>query len=484
MEFYEKYLNDSYVAPIRIGGEKICEGEIKEVTSPFSGKVVGRTYSANREMVIRAVDVASTFHKTSNYELVERTVVLDKASEKIKQYREDFARMISSESAKPIATARIEVDRAIETFKFSAVSARTLVGEMVAIDAHPKGINHTAFTIRVPIGVVAAIAPFNFPLNLVSHKVAPAIAAGCPIVLKPATNTPLTSCALVDLLIDECGLDPNMLSYVPCTGSVANVFTELDDVAMISFTGSQKVGWTIRESAPKKKVALELGNNAPVILEPDCDIENVAGLMAKSGTIFAGQNCVSVQRIYVHSDIKEKFVESLKDQFLNLKVGDPLEDDTDVSSLITKKDNSRVKKLIDDAVNEGAKLIVGGDEDKNEIFLPTILLDTTDDMEVCANEVFGPVICVMEYSNFDEALKRANNTTLGLQAGVFTNNLQKAMKAARTLDFGGVCINETPTYRADNMPYGGVNDSGNTKEGPAYTVKEMTNERLIIINES
>lgn len=482
MTFVSKYLNTSTVIPLRLAGEKILEGDIIDVVSPYSGQAVGKTHCATREHLIKAVEIAQDFHLNSKYETFDRARVLDKAADKLEEYREDFATIIASEAAKPIKTARVEVDRAVQTFRFSASAARTHVGEMIALEAHPSGTNRTAYTLRVPIGVVAAIAPFNFPLNLVAHKVAPAIAAACPIVLKPAMNTPLSSAALVDLLIDECALDPKMLSYVPCPGAIASVFTQLDDVAMISFTGSPSVGWSIRSDAPKKKVALELGNNAPVIIEPDADIEAVATAMAASGYAFQGQSCISVQRIYVHENIKDDFVKIFTQKVQALKVGDPLDDNTDVSALISQSENERISLWVDEAVKGGAKLVTGG-ELKENVLTPIILEDSTDDMKVCANEVFGPLVNVMGYSDFDDVIARANNSHYGLQGAIFTRDIQKAMKAARSLDFGGVCINETPTYRADNMPYGGIRDSGNTKEGPAYTINEMTCEKLVIINE-
>ncbi len=483
MSFSSAYLDPTNPVALRIAGEKLTHTDVIDVVSPYSASVVGRVHIAGIDELDRAVSVAHTALRDVESAPHQRAVILETAARLIAERREDFAVIIANEAAKPIKTARIEVDRAVQTFLFSASVARTMTGEMIPLGAHPAGDNKIAFTLRQPIGVVAAITPFNFPLNLVAHKVAPAIAAGCPVVLKPAHNTPLSSAALVDLLIDECGLSPELLSFVPCPGEVAARLSTHEDVAMISFTGSPGVGWSIRAQAPRKKVALELGNNAPVIVEPDADLEKVTSSVASSGYSFQGQSCISVQRVYVHRDIYEDFLGALKPKVQALVVGDPLDDATDVSALIAPADTARVSEWIAQAVKGGARLISGGDTNADGVLMPCILADTTDDMDVCRKEVFGPLVSVMSYDNFDDALARSNDTAYGLQAAIFTKDISRALAAARKLDFGGVLINETPTYRADNMPYGGLRDSGNTKEGPAYSVHEMTTEKLVIISE-
>ena len=325
---------------------------------------------------------------------------------------------------------------------------------------------------RVPIGVVAGISPFNFPLNLVCHKVLPAIAAGCPVVLKPASSTPLSALKLAELLIDECGLPPGWLNVVPCAGSTANHLVEHPDVAMITFTGSPPVGWGIRARAATKKVGLELGNNAPVVIEPDGDWATAAAKIKVAGFSHAGQSCISTQRIYVHEDIAEDFTAALVAEVEALVVGDPADPATDVSALIDVGETDRVKGWIDEATAAGATVVTGGDLTGDGVLRPTVLTGVTDDMKVCALEVFGPVVAVATYTDYDDALARANDSHYGLQAAVFTKDLGKALKAADTLDFGGVLINEVPTWRADHMPYGGLHDSGNTREGPPYAVRE------------
>ncbi|HEY5888822.1 MAG TPA: aldehyde dehydrogenase family protein, partial [Acidimicrobiales bacterium] len=313
------------------------------------------------------------------------------------------------------------------------------------------------------------------------HKVAPAIAAGCPVVLKPASATPLSALKLAELLIDECGLPPGWLNVVPCAGSTANHLVEHPDVAMITFTGSPPVGWGIRARAATKKVGLELGNNAPVVIEPDGDWATAAAKIKVAGFSHAGQSCISTQRVYVHEDIADEFTAALVKEVEGLVVGDPADDGTDVSALIDAGETERVKDWIEEAEAGGAKVATGGDLTGDGVLRPTVLTGVTDDMKVCALEVFGPVVAVATYTDYDDALARANDSRYGLQAGVFTKDLGKALQAADTLDFGGVLINEVPTWRADHMPYGGLRDSGNTREGPPYAVREMTEQRLIVM---
>jgi acyl-CoA reductase-like NAD-dependent aldehyde dehydrogenase len=367
--------------------------------------------------------------------------------------------------------------------QFSAAVARTLTGETVPLEASSAGEGKIGFVLRVPIGVVGAISPFNFPLNLVAHKLGPAIAAGCPVVLKPAMQTPFSSILLARMLIEECGLPPAYLQIVTGGGtSVGGALVDNPDVALITFTGSPEVGWSIRAKAPRKRVGLELGNNAPVIIDADGDWQTAVAKIKIAGFSHAGQSCISTQRIFVHESLVEPVAAALADAVKTLVVGDPLEEATDVSALISKGERDRVKAWIDEAVADGGRVACGGEIGADGVLQPTVIVDATPEMSVCALEVFGPVVAIQSFATFDEALEKANETRYGLQAGVFTADVSKAMKAARTLDFGGVLINEVPTWRADQMPYGGLRDSGNTREGPAYSVREMTEERLIILN--
>jgi acyl-CoA reductase-like NAD-dependent aldehyde dehydrogenase len=380
-------------------------------------------------------------------------------------------------------TARIEAERAVSTFQFAAAEARTLSGDVVPLDASSPGVGKLGFTLRLPIGVVGAISPFNFPLNLVAHKLAPAIAAGCPVVLKPASQTPLSALNLADLLIDECGLPGEWLSVVTGGGgTVGNALVDHPEVAMITFTGSPDVGWGIRARAPRKKVGLELGNNAPVIVAGDADWETAADKIKVAGFSHAGQSCISTQRIYVHRSVAGAFTEALVQRVESLVVGDPLADTTDVSALISTGDRERVASWVQEAVDGGASVLTGGTIGPDGVLAPTVLGDVKPDMKVCAREVFGPVVTVSTYDSLDEALALANDTAYGLQAAIFTQNVGDALRAVQTLDYGGVLVNEVPTWRADQMPYGGVRDSGNTREGPHYAVREMTETRVVVFN--
>jgi acyl-CoA reductase-like NAD-dependent aldehyde dehydrogenase len=451
------------------------------VTSPFDGTEVGRVPKMGGDDVDRAVAAAKAALRDRPLAPWRRAEILDRAARLLAERAEDFARTIAREAAKPIRTARIEASRAVSTFTFAAMEARRLTGEVVPVDATEIGEGRLAFTLRVPVGVVAAISPFNFPLNLVAHKLAPAIAAGCPVVLKPASQTPLSALALATLLVDDCGLPADYLHVVTGGGGeVGNALVEHPDVAYVTFTGSSEVGWGIAAKASRKKVSLELGNNSPVIIEADGDWDKAARTIATAGFSHAGQSCVSVQRIYVAAGVADDFTGRLAGLVDDLVVGDPLDDATDVSALISESEHDRVRSWIGEAVDQGAKVVAGG-TDEAGVLRPTVLTNVTPDMKVCRDEVFGPVVAVQAYDTLDEALRLADDTRYGLQAGIFTGSLSSALRAARELHFGTVLVNEVPTWRADQMPYGGVRDSGNTKEGPHWAAREMTEERLVVI---
>jgi len=362
----------------------------------------------------------------------------------------------------------------------AAVEARKLAGDVVPMDASPAGAGKLAATLRVPIGVVGAISPFNFPFNLVAHKVAPALAAGCAVVLKPASQTPLSALLLAELET-EAGLPAGWLNVVCGSASeIGDVLVEDERVALITFTGSSGVGWKIRERAVRKRVNLELGNATPVVVEADADIEEAATKLAANAFSFAGQSCISVQRIYVQRGAYDDFVGRFVDKVQRLKVGDPAEEDTDVGPVIDEDARERIVSWIDEAKSAGASVLAGG-EIVDGLLQPTVLADVTPEMKVSCQEVFGPLCTVSPYDSADEAFALANGTEYGLQAGIFTGSVKTALAAAAALEFGGVTVNEAPTFRADQMPYGGVKESGNTKEGPHYAVREMTEERLVVL---
>jgi acyl-CoA reductase-like NAD-dependent aldehyde dehydrogenase len=470
------------VTPVPIDGGSVVGESTIEVRAPYDGRLIGSVPSLTSGHVDQAVAAAKFALHNDPLPQWRRAEILDRAAEVLATRIEEFAVCIALEAAKPIKTARVEAQRAVGTFQFSAVQARSLVGEVVPLEASNVGAGKIGFSLRIPIGVVGAISPFNFPLNLVVHKLGPAIAAGCPVVLKPASQTPFSSILLAKMLLEDCGLPAGYLHLVTGSGSVVgNALVDHDDVALITFTGSPEVGWGIRARAPRKRVGLELGNNAPLILEPDGDWRTAVAKVKIAGFSHAGQSCISTQRLLVHSSIADDVVKELTAAIETLVVGDPLDEATDVSALISTSERDRVAGWVAEARESGATIATGGEIGADGVLPPTLIVDATPDMKVCSLEVFGPVVAVTRYDDFHEALRIANDTRYGLQAGVFTSDIGKALLAARTLDFGGVLVNEVPTWRADQQPYGGLRDSGNTREGPAYSVREMTEERLIIL---
>jgi acyl-CoA reductase-like NAD-dependent aldehyde dehydrogenase len=473
------------VTAVPIAGEGVTGAASTEVRSPFDGSVLGQVPLLGAAEVDKGVAAAKAALRDQPLPVWQRAQILERAAVLLKERQEEFAQIIAREAAKPIKTARVEADRASGTFAFAAVEARKLAGEVIPLDAAPGADGKVGYTMRVPIGVVGAISPFNFPLNLVAHKVAPAIAAGAPVVLKPAGQTPFSAIALAWLLIEECGLPASFLSVVTGPGSVVgNALVDHPDVALITFTGSPEVGWGIKQRAPRKHVGLELGNNAPVVIAEDGDWRKAAEKIKIAGFSHAGQSCISTQRVLVHHSVAEEFTEYLGSMVASLVTGDPMSDDTDVSALISRGERDRVKGWVDDAVEQGGVIVTGGELDSNGVLVPTVIAHAKPDMLVCIREVFGPVVAIQAIDSVDEGLKIANDTAYGLQAAIFTKDISTAFEAVRTLDFGGVLVNEVPTWRADQMPYGGIRDSGNTREGPAYSVREMTETRLVIIDTS
>jgi acyl-CoA reductase-like NAD-dependent aldehyde dehydrogenase len=462
-----------------LDGEWIDTGEWQDVDSPYSGETVARVARAGPEHARTALDAAERA-MSSPLPAHERASILDRVAALLKKRHDEVAQTICAEAGKPMKAARVEAERAVSTFTMAAVEARRLAGEVVPMDASAAGVGKVAYTMRVPIGIVGAITPFNFPLNLVAHKVAPALAAGCAVVLKPAGHTPL-SALLLGELETEAGLPPGWLNVlVGPSAEIGDVIVEDERVKLITFTGSSGVGWKIRERAVKKRVNLELGNATPVVVEADADIDEAATKLAANAFSFAGQSCISVQRIYVKREAYDDFVSRFVPKVQALKVGDPAEEDTDVGPVIDEEARDRIVSWVEEAKSAGATVLAGG-EVVGGLLQPTVLADVTQEMKVSCQEVFGPLCTVSPYDSSEEAFELANATEYGLQAGIFTANLKTALAAAAALEFGGVTVNEAPTFRADQMPYGGVKESGNTKEGPHYAVREMTEERLVVL---
>ncbi len=467
--------------PVLIGGEHVTVASVDPVTvtNPYDSSVMAVVPRCGPAEVDRACRAADAALGRGDFPQHERAAVLERAAAMLRDRIERFAETITLEAGKPIRTARVEAGRCVDTLTFAAVEARRLAGEVIPMEASPSGAGKLAFTLRVPVGVVAAITPFNFPLNLVAHKIAPAVAAGCPVVLKPAPQTPLSGLALVALLV-EAGLPQDWISVVTDGGKEAGEPLVAHDVpAMITFTGSAPVGWSIAGSAPKKKVSLELGSNSPVIVEPDADLGAIAAKVRVAGFAHAGQSCISVQRVIVHRDVHEEMLALLRTEAESLVTGDPRDEATDVGPLIRPAEIHRARQWIDEAVSRGGTLVTGGTATTDGILRPTVVDGAPADTNLCAREIFAPVVVTIPYADFEEALAIANATEYGLHAGVFTNDLSKALRAARGLRFGGVLVNEVPTFRADQQPYGGVRESGNTREGPAYAVQEMTELRFV-----
>jgi acyl-CoA reductase-like NAD-dependent aldehyde dehydrogenase len=463
---------------ILVDGAWIETDETVDVRSPYSGEVVGRVAKADAEQARRAVDAAARALE-SPLPAHERAAILDRVAGLLRERHEDMARTICAEAGKPIRTARVEASRAVSTYTFAAVEARKLAGDVVPMAASEAGEGKVAFTLRRPVGVVGAISPFNFPCNLVAHKLAPALAAGCPVVLKPASQTPLSALLLAELEL-EAGLPAGWLNVlVGPSGEIGDVLVEDERVRMLTFTGSSGVGWGIAERAAKKRVRLELGNSTPVVVAADADLDLAATKLAANAFAFAGQSCISVQRIYVERPALDGFLERFLPKVEALVVGDPADEATDVGPVIDEDARTRIVAWVEEAQAVGANLLAGT-TGSNPI-RPIVLGEAPESAQVVCDEVFGPVCVVNAVDSLAHAYERANATDYGLQAGIFTGSIATALAAAEALDFGGVTVNEAPTFRADQMPYGGVKGSGNTKEGPAYTIREMTEERLVVL---
>ena len=456
-------------------------GRWQEVRNKFTGEVIAQVSMASQEDVAQAVRAARRAADRGPLPPYQRYEILKRAGELLAERAEEFARTIAAEGGKPLKEARVEVARAIQTLILSGEEAKRIHGEGVPVEAAPGSENRMAFTIRVPVGVVCAISPFNFPLNLAAHKIGPALAAGNAVVHKPAGATPVTAAKLCQLLIDA-GLPPGYLNLVFGPGSqVGEWLLENPEIDMYTFTGSAAVGERIKAKSGLRRVTLELGNNSAVIVHRDADLAAAAHLSAARAFANAGQVCIAVQRIYVHQDVVDAFTEALVAATRALKVGDPLDPETDVGPMISEAEAARAEAWVQEAVAGGARILTGGTRE-GVLFQPTVLVDVQPHMKVVCNEIFAPVVTVIPYETLNEAIEAVNDSPYGLQAGIFTESLEVAMEAARRIRVGGVMVNDTSVYRADLMPYGGVKGSGIGREGPKYAIEEMTDLKLVVLN--
>ncbi len=453
---------------------------IYRVHNPYDDSVVGEVTESSREDVEYAIAHAAAVRGTmADMTAYQKGTILDKASNVIADQVEPLAKLMAQESGKPIRYARAEVKRAVETFKFSADEARRLHGETVPLDAAQTGTGKVGYFVRVPVGVIAAITPFNFPLNLVAHKVAPAIAAGCPIVLKPNPQTPLISLRLGEILA-EAGLPDGAFQVVIGGADVGEWLTTDPRVAMITFTGSVGVAQAISKNAGIRRTTFELGGNAAMIIDETADLNVAVEKAAVGAFAYSGQICISVQRIYVQQSKYAAFKQAFVERVNRLAVGNPMDDATELGPLINNAAAERIYSWLEEAKASGAQVVVGGTRDGRTI-QPTVLEGVDPRMKVMCSEVFGPVVNLIPYDSFEQALDAVNDSEFGLQAGVFTSDIKRAMQAVKQLDVGGVMINESPMFRVDQMPYGGNKHSGVGREGPRFAVEDMTVLKMVVI---
>jgi len=464
-----------------IDGQWISEGETFDVKSPYDGSTIAavhRPTPAHVEAAIRAA--VRAFETTRKLGAYERQRILQAVSQGAAAQREDLARTVAQEAGKPIKTARAEIERAIFTWSVAAEESGRIYGEWVPLDLQASTAGRWAIVRRFPVGPIASISPFNFPFNLVAHKWAPAMAAGCAIVHKPASQTPLSSIALAKL-VEQAGWPAGALNVLPLSGRDAERLVTDDRLKKLTFTGSAEVGWELKKKAGKKRVTLELGGNAGVIVHRDADLDYAAERCVYGGFSYAGQSCISVQRILVERSVYDKFLATFVPRVQKLRLGDPLDESTDVGPMISRGDAERTEQWVAEAVEAGAELLVGGKR-HGSLVEPTVLAATRPDMKVNCLEVFAPVVTVEPYDGFGAAVKRVNDSSFGLQAGVFTRDAKLIFDAYNELEVGGVVVGDVPTFRIDHMPYGGVKDSGLGREGLRYAIEEMTERKLLVMN--
>jgi len=464
-----------------LDGKWVEEGDSVEIRAPYDGSVVGRVFQGRSEHAEAAIAAAvKAFGTTRRLPAFERQRVLRRVAEALGQRKEEFAHTMAHEAGKPIKAARTEVERAIFTFTVAAEESTRIYGEYLPLDWQEYTAGRWGMVRRFPLGPIAGITPFNFPLNLVAHKVAPAIAAGCTMIVKPAPQTPLTALLLAET-VQQAGWPDGALNVLPLSNEDAGPLITDDRLKMLSFTGSAAVGWEMKRRASKKKVALELGGNGAVLVHKDADVAFAAERCVAGGFSYAGQSCVSVQRILVERSVCPKFTDLLVSGVSKLRLGDPLQEDTDVGPLIRETDAIRASEWIQEAIRGGARLLCGGQR-KGSLLEPTVLTGTRPEMKVNCQEIFAPVVTVEPYDDPAEAIRRINHSAYGLQAGIFTHDLKLLFNAYEELEVGGLISGDVPTFRVDHMPYGGVKDSGLGREGLRYAIEEMTEPKLLVMN--
>jgi acyl-CoA reductase-like NAD-dependent aldehyde dehydrogenase len=464
-----------------IGGEWIETGDMVEVRSPFDESLVAVVHRAGAKEIEAAIARATAaFQSTRKMPVWKRAEGLEKISAAIAARREDFAQTIALEAGKPLKTARAEVDRSVFTFKVAAEESKRIYGEIIPLDWLPGTEGREAHVRHVPLGPIAGISPFNFPLNLVAHKVAPALAAGDSIIIRPASQTPVSALKLAEIIL-EAGFPEGTFSVVPSTTQSATALVEDDRIRLLTFTGSPAVGWALKGRAGRKRVTLELGGNAGVIVHHDADLNYAAERVAWGGFSFAGQSCISVQRVYVHDDVYEAFVDNFVRRVKALKVGDPLDETTDVGPMIDSGATERVEAWVEEAKQNGAQVLAGGTR-KDNLWQPTVLSNLQPTMLVSCQEVFAPLVGLYRYSHVQEAIAAVDESDFGLQAGLFTNDLNIIQAAFNHIEVGGLMVNDVSTFRIDHMPYGGVKQSGLGREGLRYAIEEMSELKLLTYN--
>ena len=464
-----------------VRGEERRTGNTVGIASPYDASPVALVHRAGPGEVEDAIAAASAaFRETRKLPSWRRSQILERVGETIAERKEDLARTIALEGGKPIATARVEAERAAFTFKVAAEEAKRIYGEIVPLDWLPGTDGRVAHVRRIPLGPIAGITPFNFPLNLVVHKVAPALAAGNPIVVRPASQTPVSALKLARIVL-EAGWPEDGIAVVPSSTDDARPLVEDDRIALLTFTGSPAVGWALKSRAGRKRVTLELGGNAPVVVHADADPAYAAERIAWGGYVQSGQSCISVQRVYVHASLWDTVVPDIVERVGALRAGDPLDESVAVGPLIDESSLERVESWVREAVEGGARTLAGGRRD-GTVYQPTVLADVREDMNVACAEVFGPVVSLFRFDDVHDAIRAAGTSSFGLQAGLFTHDLRVVEAAFDELETGGLMVNDVPTFRVDHMPYGGVKESGLGREGLRYAIEEMTELKLLTFN--